>query len=104
VLGGVLGGTGQGLVMDYDRPPRPIRMTRPPYPQEAFVKKVEGTVQVEILIDARGNVVAARVVRSVPLLDAAALSTVKEWRFIPAFKGGQPVATLAMAPITFRIF
>jgi protein TonB len=53
VLGGVIGGTGDGPVLDYDQPPRPIKMTRPQYPQEAFVKKIEGTVIVEIVIDAR---------------------------------------------------
>jgi protein TonB len=104
VLGGVIGGTGDGPVMDYDSPPRPIKMTRPQYPQEAFVKKIEGTVEVEILIDANGRVVSARVVRSIPLLDAAALQTVYQWIFSPAMKNGRPVATRAMAPVTFRIF
>jgi protein TonB len=48
VLGGVVGGTGDVPVpeMDYDRPPRLIRQTKPKYPQEAFVKKVEGVVLV----------------------------------------------------------
>jgi periplasmic protein TonB len=104
VLGGVVGGTGDGPVMDYDQPPRPIKLTRPTYPQEAFVKKIEGTVELEILIDANGRVVSARVVRSIPMLDAAAVQTVKEWVFSPAMKGGRPVATRAMAPVTFRIF
>jgi periplasmic protein TonB len=104
VLGGVVGGTGDGAVMDYDQPPRPIKMTRPQYPQEAFVKKIEGTVEVEILIDANGRVVSARVVRSIPLLDAAAVHTVYQWVFSPAMKNGRPVATRAMAPVTFRIF
>jgi len=104
VLGGVVGGTGDGPVMDYDSPPRPIKMTRPQYPQEAFVKKIEGTVEVEILIDANGRVVSARVVRSIPLLDAAAVQTVYQWIFSPAMKNGRPVSTRAMAPVTFRIF
>ena len=104
VLGGMVGGTGDGPVMDYDQPPRPIKMTRPQYPQEAFVKKIEGTVEVEILIDANGRVVSARVVRSIPLLDAAAVQTVYQWVFSPAVKNGRPVATRAMAPVTFRIF
>lgn len=101
--GGVPGGTGVAPVTDYDRPPRPVHMTQPVYPQDAFVKKVEGTVEVEIVIDAGGTVVEARVVRSVPLLDSAALATVREWRFLPALRRGQPVAARAFAPITFRI-
>src|SRR5436190_23563674 len=33
VLGGVIGGTGDSPVMDYDQPPRLLKMTRPVYPQ-----------------------------------------------------------------------
>jgi protein TonB len=104
VLGGVLGGTGTGPVMDYDSPPRPLKITRPQYPQEAFVKKVEGVVTVEILIDTTGRVVRARVIQSVPMLDAAALQTVYQWVFQPAVKHGRPVPTIAHAPVTFRIY
>jgi periplasmic protein TonB len=104
VLGGVVGGTGDGPVMDYDQPPRPIKLTKPVYPQEAFVKKIEGMVEVDILIDANGRVVDARIKRSIPLLDAAALQCVRQWIFSPAMKGGRPVATQATAPVTFRIF
>jgi protein TonB len=104
VLGGVIGGTGDGVVMDYDQGPRPIKITQPKYPPEAFVKKIEGTVEVEILIDSTGRVAKARVVRSIPALDRAALDTVYQWVFSPAIKGGRPVATIASAPVTFRIF
>jgi periplasmic protein TonB len=104
VLGGVVGGTGDGPVLDYDQAPRGIKITRPQYPQEAFVKKVEGTVELEILIDSTGRVVRAKVVRSIPLLDAAAIQTVLQWVFAPAIKNGRPVATIATAPVTFRIF
>ena len=104
VLGGVLGGTGTGPVMDYDSAPRPIKITRPQYPQEAFVKKIEGTVVVEILIDTQGKVVRARVIQSVPLLDAAALQTVYQWVFQPAVKHGRPVPTIAHAPVACRIY
>lgn len=104
VLGGVVGGTGDGPVMDYDQPPRAIKITKPQYPQEAFVKKVEGTVVLEILIDQNGKVIRARVLQSIPLLDSAAIETVKQWVFKPAIKNGRPVATVANAPVGFRIF
>ena len=104
VLGGMLGGTGTGAVMDYDSPPRPIKKTQPQYPQEAFIKKIEGTVLVEILIDSQGRVARARVIQSVPLLDAAALQTVYQWIFQPAVKHGRPVATIAHIPVSFRIY
>jgi protein TonB len=103
VEGGVVGGV-PGGVIDYDQPPRAIKMDKPQYPQEAFVKKIEGTVEVEILIDASGNVTRARVIQSIPALDQAALQTVYRWRFSPAIKNGRPVATIARAPVAFRIY
>jgi len=106
VLGGVVGGTGDMPipVKDYDRPPRVIRQPKPRYPQDAFVNKVEGVVVVEILIDATGRVARVRVIQSIPLLDAAALEAVRQWAFQPAMKKGRPVATVALAPVGFRIF
>jgi protein TonB len=108
VVGGVIGGTGTGpvppLVYDYDRPPRLLNPAKPKYPPDAFVRKVEGVVIVEFVIDSAGRVVRARVVQSIPLLDAAALETVRAWEFAPALKGGRPVATIARSPVTFRIF
>ena len=103
-LGGVIGGTGDSPVMDYDSPPRPLKMTRPVYPQDAFIKKVEGVVTVEIYIGIDGKVGRARITRSIPQLDAAAIQCVQQWLFAPAIKGGRPVPTIANAPVTFRIF
>jgi periplasmic protein TonB len=108
VVGGVIGGTGTGpvppLVYDYDRPPRLLNPAKPRYPPDAFVRKVEGVVVVEFVIDSTGRVVRARIVQSIPLLDPAALETVRGWVFAPALKGGRPVATIARSPVTFRIF
>jgi outer membrane biosynthesis protein TonB len=39
----------------------------------------------------------------VPLLDAAAVAAVRQWVFAPALRKGRPVATLAIAPVAFRI-
>ena len=104
VIGGVIGGTGDSPVLDYDQPPRLLKQTRPVYPQEAFIKKIEGVVTLEIVIGIDGKVGRARVLRSIPQLDNAAIQTVRQWVFSPAIKGGRPVATIANAPVSFRIF
>ena len=88
---------------DYDTPPRPVKMTRPRYPQDAFVKGVEGTVEIRFTIDEKGKPRALKVVESIAGLDEAALATVREWRFTPAMKDGKPVSTTASAPVSFRI-
>ncbi len=59
---------------------------------------------VEIMIDSSGRVVRARILQSVPLLDAAAIQTVYQWVFQPAVKRGRPVPTIAQAPVSFRIY
>jgi len=106
VRDGIVGGTGNVPVpvTRFDRAPRLLRMVEPVYPPEAFAKKVEGVVSVEILVDADGRVARMRITQSVPLLDAAALAAVRQWVFSPAMKDGRPVPTLATAPVTFRIY
>jgi len=101
--GGVIGGSGDGPVRDYDRGPRLLEQTRPEYPHPAFVKRVQGTVLLEIVIGRSGRVEQARVIESVPALDAAAIACVRQWRFEPAVKDGRPVASLARTPIHFWI-
>src|SRR5512147_1470087 len=73
VLGGVVGGmsdedkeraNAEGIVLDYDTPPKPIKVERPQYPQAAFHHNVQGTVFLEILIDTEGIVSRVRVVKS----------------------------------------
>jgi periplasmic protein TonB len=106
VRGGTVGGTGTTVPVGfsgYDQPPRGLTFVRPRYPHDAFDQKVQGTVVVEFVIDVDGRVADPRVVRSVPLLDAAALEAVRQWRFQPALKKGRPVATRSRAPVSFRI-
>jgi len=105
VIGGCIGCSGDSPVMDYDQAPRLLKRVDPhPYPQEAFVKKIEGTVVLEILIDVTGHVAQARIIRSIAALDESARTTVLQWLFSPAMKHGRPVPTVAQATVTFRIY
>ena len=85
-------------------PPRPVNITRPQYPAAAFAKKVEGTVIVDLLIGEQGEVAHAEIQRSIRDLDAAALDCVRHWTFQPALFDGAPSATVAHAPVAFRIY
>ena len=91
-------------MLDYDTPPRPIKSPAPQYPQEAFIKKIEGTGAGRDPDRRHGRVVRARVVQSVPCSTPRRIQTVYQWAFSPAMKHGSPVATLANAPVAFRIF
>ena len=89
-------GRATGPVIDYDQPPRPIKITRPQYPQEAFVKKIEGTVEVEILIDSTGHGRArARGAGRSRSSTPRPSRPCQQWVFTPAIKNGRPVATIA---------
>lgn len=105
VPGGCPGCDGQGLPdLSPDEAPRIISQVNPMYPTDAFIKNIEGTVLVEAIVDIDGRVVNPRIVRSIPILDAAALACVRQWVFAPARHHGVRVATVIRAPIQFHIY
>lgn len=65
-------------------PPKKVNDVPPVYPLEAQNAKVQGLVIVEVRIEPDGRVSNARVMRSVPQLDQAALDAVSQWEFSPA--------------------
>ena len=73
----------------------------PQYPPEARAAGIQGVVLAEIVIDGEGSVIDARVVRSVPLLDEAALKAVKNWRFTPTVVNGQAVPVRMTVTVNF---
>ncbi|HWP99186.1 MAG TPA: energy transducer TonB [Vicinamibacterales bacterium] len=76
-----------------------VRPVRPPLAREAGV---HGIVVVEITIDPQGKVADARIVRSVPLLDQAALDAVRQWEFTPTFVDGVAVPVVMTASVRFE--
>jgi TonB family protein len=81
--------------------PVAINRASPRLPEEARRQGVEGTVMVEAHILRDGSVGDVRVVKSVPLLDEAAIDCVRQWEFKPALNGGKPVATWVSVPVRF---
>lgn len=81
----------------------PIKITdvKPVYPPIAQSARVQGVVTVEALIDDQGNVVNARVIRSTPLLDGAALDAVSKWKYAPSDVDGRLVAVVMTVTTSF---
>ena len=79
----------------------PQRLDRAVYPPEAVAAGVEGVVQAEVVINEAGDVTDAKVVRSVPLLDEAALKAVRHWHFEPTIVNGQPVPVRMTVTVNF---
>ena len=65
--------------------------------------RVEGTVTLEALVDERGLVADARVLKSIPLLDQSALEAAKQWEFKPAMLNGEPVPVLVVLELDFTL-
>jgi len=83
--------------------PEAIFKAPPMYPADARQARVEGQVMVQALVGKDGRVADARVVKSIPLLDAEALRCVRLWTFKPAQTNGQPVAVWVAIPIKFSL-
>src|SRR5215472_3023132 len=83
--------------------PVPVYTPNPPYSEEALKAGVSGVVEVDIMVDAAGNVQDARVVK--PLghgLDEKALETIRTWRFKPAMHNGVPVGGSMTVQVRFQ--
>lgn len=85
----------------YDESPRPIKTEPPALPQEARERRITGVVRLLVLIDERGRVEDAEIVESIPVLDEAALKSVRKAEFTPATRNGEPVPAYVVAPIGF---
>jgi protein TonB len=85
------------------RPPRKIVDVAPVYPAFARAARVAGVVILETVIDARGQVESVRVLRSIPMLDQAAVDAVRQWRFTPTLLNGEPIPIVMTVTVTFTL-
>jgi TonB family protein len=85
------------------RQPTKIQDRKPVYPAIAQSARVQGVVIIEALIDESGSVANARILRSIPLLDQAALGAVSQWRFTPTEANGRPSGVLMTVTVNFTL-
>ena len=85
------------------RAPQRVRDARPVYPQIALAARVQGIVIIEATIGVDGRVANARVLRSIPLLDQAALEAVRQWEYVPTTLNGVPVPVIMSVTVTFQL-
>jgi protein TonB len=83
--------------------PRKTVDVHPVYPEIARAAHVEGTVILEAVLDTGGHVTQLKVIRSVPLLDQAALDAVRQWRYSPSIYYGRPVSVLMTITVRFTL-
>jgi protein TonB len=127
VPGGVPGGIVGGLPSDIPPPPPPpppvappaprapvriggelqapalLRRVEPVYPDIAVRADVEGMVILEATVDRDGRIEDLRVLRSMPLLDRAALEAVRQWQYSPLLLNGKPERFVLTVVVSFRL-
>ena len=85
------------------RVPQKLHDAAPVYPAIAIAARVQGIVIVQATIGTDGQVVDATVLRSIPLLDQAALDAVRQWRYTATRLNGQPVAVVMTVTVNFTL-
>ena len=118
VAGGVAGGVPAGTMSAQElqtfegdavraegviKPPRLIKTADPIYPEEARQAKVEGVVILGVKTDETGKVKDVIVLRSIPLLDQAAIDAVRQWVYEPLIKDGKAVSVLFTVTVRFQL-
>ena len=125
VPGGIVGGIAGGLESLFPPPPPPppppplprgpvrvggqirepalISRVDPVYPGVAISANIEGTVILEAIVDEEGRVESVKVLRSVSVLDRAALEAVRQWRYSPVILNGIPEKFILTVAVTFRL-
>ncbi len=73
------------------------------YPAIAQSARVQGVVIVEAVIGPDGRVTDAKILRSIPLLDQAALDAVRQWEFTPTLLNGVPVPVIMTVTVNFTL-
>ena len=114
VPGGVVGGVVGGLpdapapvqavrVGGQIKEPKKLKNVNPVYPDIAKQARVQGVVILECTISPQGKVTDVKVLRGIPLLDAAAIEAVKQWVYTPTLLNGVPVPVIMTVTVNFRL-
>jgi TonB family protein len=83
--------------------PRKLKDAAPVYPEIALAAGIQGSVLIELQIDATGKVASARVVKGVPALDDAALAAANAWVYEPARLRGKAVLAVLTERVDFTL-
>jgi protein TonB len=80
-----------------------ISIHQPVYPVEAERSRTEGVVQLRATVDQLGKVEIVHAVSGPPLLLAAAIDAVREWRYAPTTVDGKAVESVNDVNVVFRL-
>ena len=90
----VSSGVAQGLL---------VRQVKPQYPPLAIQARIQGTVVLQAVIGKDGTVQELRVISGHPMLTAAAIDAVKQWRYRPYYLNNEPVVVDTQINVNFTL-
>jgi TonB family protein len=82
---------------------RALEKVQPNYPALARQAKVQGTVNLTVILTEEGTVRTVEVIAGHPLLIPAAVEAVKQWRYRPTLLNGSPVEVQTTVDINFSL-
>jgi protein TonB len=85
--------------------PQPIVQSKPRYPDLARRAGIEGQTVVKALVDIDGSIMEVQVLKSSgnQMLDQAALTAARKWKFSPAKQRDKFVRVYVSIPINFKL-
>jgi protein TonB len=83
--------------------PKKLVNVSPRYPHDALQAKVQGEVVLDVVVDANGVPTDVQVSQSVPMLDAAAIEAVRQWRYEPTLMNGVAVPVVMTVTLGFTL-
>jgi TonB family protein len=83
------------------KPPKRTKSVKPVYPKAALDARVKGDVVLEVVIGPNGHVTDARILKSIPQLDQAAMEATLQTEYEPVLVYGNPVSVTQMVTHTF---
>ncbi len=104
--GGMIGGFKGGIpggVISTATPPRLVKRVVPVYPEVARQSLVKGIVILQATTDVFGRVQNILVLRSIPLLDQAAIDAVRQWIYEPMLVNGRPFGVTFTVLVRFEL-
>ena len=83
--------------------PKIIHKVEPVYPERARSLRIEGIVMLRVRTDNEGNVNSIEVLRSdSTILNQAAIDAVKQWKYQPIYRNGNPIPIVTIVAVIFK--
>jgi TonB family protein len=76
---------------------------QPEYPSNARQFRIEGNVELQVVVGESGSVEKVEIVAGNPMLTRPAANAVRGWKFTPFAEDGKPVKAVAPLTIAFKL-